>query len=152
MVRALKKRDITHKSLLIIFINRFIKNGSKFLIYKNFLSVLIVLKSKLKKSFNLILSEIMNLISPLIQLIPKFASGVIYLIPDFPKYKKSFTLGLNFLIKAIKNRKENSLNYRILYEFRDILNNKGLALKYKQEFYKLAITNRHLLFKFSKLK
>lgn len=154
MVRSLKRisRSITRKSIILLFVNRFIKNGEKSILYKIFLRVLIFLKRKLQNSFNNILLNIIEIIAPLIQLKPKFASGVVYLIPDFPKYNKSFVLGLNFLVKAIKNRQEYSLQYRLLYEFRDILRNKGLTIRYKKEFYRLALSNRHLLFKFNKSK
>ena len=113
MIRALRRINDTQRSLLLIFINRFLKKGFRLSIYNIFLSVLIVLKCRLKKTFNQILHELVEIISPLIQLKPKFASGIVYLIPDFPKYRKSFTLGLMFLTKAIKNRKENSLNYNV---------------------------------------
>jgi len=150
MIRSLKRINIVKKSLLFIFINRLIRNGKKSILYKTFLTVLIRLKFKLKKSFNNILEKIITAISPSIQLRPKFASGVIYLIPDFPKYKKSVVLGLSLFVRAVKQRREVLLKYRILYEFRDILRNRGLTLKFKKDFYKLGLNNRHLLFKFNK--
>lgn len=152
MIRSLKRINFTNKSLVMTFINRFIRKGIKYKIYQIFFLILIKLKKRLKESFDALLNRIILIISPLIQLKPKFASGVIYLIPDFPKYKKSLILGLNFLVKAIKNRREDGLKYRIFHEFRDILLNKGLSLRYREEFHKLALANRHLLFKFQKKK
>ena len=148
MIR-LKKRIIkSKKSLILLFVNRFVKGGKKDFIYKNFILALVRIKIKLKLNFNLILNKLINIIVPVINLKPKFASGIIYLIPTFIKFDKSISLGLTWFVKAIKLRREYNFKYRILFEIRDIFNNKGLTLNYKKEYYKLALTNRSLLFKF----
>ena len=150
MIRSLKRINIINKSLILFFINRFIRNGTKSILYKIFLKVLIRLKKRFKQTFNFLLNEIIEIISPLVQLKPKFSSGIVYMIPDYPHFNKSLVLGLSFFVKAIKLRREYQIYYRLLYEFRDILKYKGLTLKYKREFHKLALSNRHLLFKFSR--
>jgi ribosomal protein S7 len=148
MIR-LKKRIVKRKkSLLLLFVNRFIINGKKDFIYKYFLIILVRLKFFLKLHFNIILRKILLIICPLVQLKPKFASGIIYLIPAPLKLLKSISLGLNWLIKAIRNRREYNFKYRLLFELKDILNFKGYSLKYKNEYYKLVMFNRALLFRF----
>lgn len=148
MIRLQKRINKKKKSLILLFVNRFMKHGLKDFIYKNFLLVIIRFKNKLKVSFNLFLNRIINAITPVIQLRPKFVSGIIYMLPTPVKYYKSLSLGLTWLIKAIKARREYEFRYRLLFEFRDILNNRGLTISYKRDYYKLALNNRAFLFKF----
>lgn len=148
MIRLKKRIQKTQKSLLLVFVNRFMKHGKKDFMYKNFLLVLIRFKNRLDLTFNQILNKILSFISPVLQLKPKFVSGIIYLLPKFIKDYKSNTLGLAWLVKAIKMRREYEFRYRMLFEFRDILNERGLTISYKRDYYKLSLVNRALLFKF----
>jgi small subunit ribosomal protein S7 len=148
MIRLKKRIQKTQKSLLLVFVNRFMKHGKRDYMYNNFLLVLIRFKNRLRLTFNQILFKILNIISPVLQLKPKFVSGIIYLLPKFIKDYKSNALGLAWLVKAIKMRREYEFKYRVLFEFRDILNERGLTISYKRDYYKLSLVNRALLFKF----
>lgn len=148
MIRLKKRINKQKKSLLLLFVNRFMRRGKKDFIYKNFLLVLIRFKRRLKIDFNRLLKRILNLISPVVQLKPKFVSGIIYLLPTFIKEYKAVSLGLTWFVKAIKLRREDTFRYRLLLEFRDILHLRGLTYKFKKEYYKLVLHNRALLFKF----
>lgn len=148
MIRLKKRIVKSKKSLILLFVNRFIRAGKKDFIYKNFILSLIRIKVKLNINFNVILNKLLNNIIPVINLKPKFASGVIYLIPTFIKFDKSVTIGLSWFVKAVKSRREYSFKHRLLFEIRDIFNQKGLTLSYKKDYYKLALLNRSLLFKF----
>jgi ribosomal protein S7 len=148
MIRLKKRINKTKKSLLLVFVNRFMRGGKRDFIYKNFILVLIRFKRAFKLTFNQVLSKILMFIAPAIQLKPKFVSGIIYLLPVNIKPYKANVLGLSWLVKAVKNRREYAFKYRLLMEFRDILKHRGLTLNYRRDYYKLALNNRALLFKF----
>jgi len=148
MIRLKKRILKSKKSFLLLFVNRFMREGKKDFMYKNFLLVLIYIKRILKISFNAILDRVLEAIRPLIQLKPKFVSGIIYLLPSYISDLKSRTLGLAWLVRAIKSRSEEEFKERLVCEIYDILHQRGLALSYRREYYKLCLNNRALLFKF----
>jgi len=148
MVRLQKRISKSKKSFILVFVNRFMRDGKKDFMYKNFLLVLIYIKNRLKLAFDKILERVLENVRPLIQLKPKFVSGIIYLLPSFISEIKSKTLGLSWLVRAIRVRSEDDFKERLVSEFYDILHYRGLALSYRREYYKLCLNNRALLFKF----
>lgn len=153
MVRVFKRIKKRTRSYVYIFINRFIKNGKKDLILKKIFKILIYLKKKKRKRINLILKNILYKIKPIIGLKPKFAAGLIYLLPTFIHPNKEVSMGLNWLNKSLKQRKKNkSFFFKFLNELELCYHNKGYTLKLKREFYQEIVDNRDLLYRFSKRK
>lgn len=150
MIRLKKRIVKTPKSLILLFVNRFMRDGKKDKLYKNFLLVLIRFKHFWQQPFNEILLKILHLITPVVQLRPKFVSGIVYMLPINIKAYKARVLGLSWLVKGVSKRSEVGFKYRLLGEFRDINNDRGFSytLRYKKEYYKLVLANRALLFKF----
>lgn len=148
MVRLKKRISKSKKSFILLFVNRFMREGKKDFMYKNFLLVLIYIKKRLKLTFDLILERVLDDVRPLVQLKPKFVSGIIYLLPSFVSEIKSKTLGLSWLVRAVRMRSEEDFKERLVSELYEILNQRGFALSYRREYYKLCLNNRALLFKF----
>jgi ribosomal protein S7 len=150
MIRLQKRVNKRLKSILFLFVNKFIKKGKKEFVYKIFCSILIKLKHFYQKSFDEILNIILETIKPLMGLKPKFASGIIYYLPTTIAEQKAINLGLLWLVKAIRQRRENFFRDRLLGEFKDILEGFGFTLKFKQDYYKMILDNRVLLYRFKK--
>lgn len=148
MVRLKKRISKSKKSFILLFVNRFMRHGKKDFMYKNFLLVLIYIKKRLKMPFDRILERILDDVRPLVQLKPKFVSGIIYMLPSFISEVKSKTLGLAWLVRAVRSRLEDDFKERLVSEFYEILHHRGYALSYRREYYKLCLNNRALLFKF----
>jgi len=152
MIRLAKRVIKREKTILFLFINRFIKQGKKDFIYRSFVIILISLKKLFKKTFNQILFEILDFVTPLVELRPRFASGVIYYLPTPIKPYKSVVLGLAWLVKGVKMKNERSFVQKLLMECQDILQNCGNVSRLKNDYYKLILDNRVLLYRFKNKK
>jgi len=150
MIR-LQKRVIKRKrTLFFLFINRFIRSGKKDIIYSHWIITLIYIKKLFKYSFNKILLIILNNIKPLVELKPKFSSGIIYFLPFPIKEYKSIVLGLTWLVRALDKRFELSLKQKLMIEFEEIMYNRGAVSRLKRDYYKIILENRVLLYRFKK--
>jgi ribosomal protein S7 len=148
MIRLTRRIFKRKKTLIFLFVNKFIRNGVRDSIYKIFLIILIKLKKVLNKSFLSILNQILFSIKPLVRLKPFFASGIIYYLPYYASSDKSIVIALNWLVKSLKQRSLLSFKTRLMAELRDILLGKGVVLKKKVEYYKLILDNRMLMYRF----
>jgi ribosomal protein S7 len=148
MIRLKKRILKSKKSNILLFVNRFMRAGKRDFLYKSFLLVLIRVKRFLKKPFSFILNQLLERIRPVVQLKPKFVSGIIYMLPAFINENKSKVLAFSWLVKAIKTRPEDDFRDRLLFEIYDIFENRGYTLRFRRDYYKLCLTNRALLFKF----
>jgi ribosomal protein S7 len=150
MIR-LQKRVIKRKrTLFFLFINRFIRSGKKDIIYSHWIITLIYIKKLFKYTFNKILLIILNNIKPLVELKPKFSSGIIYFLPYPIKEYKSIVLGLTWLVRAIDKRFELSLKDKLMIELEEIMYNRGAVSRLKRDYYKIILENRVQLYRFKK--
>jgi ribosomal protein S7 len=150
MIR-LQKRVIKRKrTLFFLFINRFVRSGKKDIIYSHWIITLIYIKKLFKYTFNKILLIILNNIKPLVELKPKFSSGIIYFLPYPIKEYKSIVLGLTWLVRAIDKRFELSLKDKLMIELEEIMYNRGAVSRLKRDYYKIILENRVQLYRFKK--
>jgi hypothetical protein len=156
MIRLQKRIVRRKKNLFFLFINRFIKAGYKDYIYINFLIVLIKLKRIYNYSFDGLLNFILNYIKPLVELRPKFSSGLIYYLPVPIKEHKAVVLGLSWLVKATYKRFEVTFQEKLFMELDCILEletkeySRSHVSIYKEEYYNTVLENRVLLYRFKK--
>lgn len=135
--------DIKYNSILISkFINILMKNGkkltSKFIVYKS----LELISKNYKKDIISIFDEILNNVKPIIEIKSKKIGGSIYNIPTEIKENRKNTLAMRWIIKYARKRLEKSMELKLLAEFNDILQNKGLSIKKRDEVHKTAEANK----------
>ena len=117
--------------------------GKKNVAYK------IVNKSILLASSQLNLSNSSELLtkatfnaSPDLEIKSKRVGTGVYQVPKAIDMNKKLTLGLKNILDACKVRKEYTMLERLSGELVDAYNNKGIAVKKKEEIHKLAEANK----------
>jgi|TARA_Y100000739_G_C20235399_1_gene296377 small subunit ribosomal protein S7 len=124
-------------------LNLIMNGGKKNVAYK------IVNKSILLASSQLNLSNSSELLtkatfnaSPDLEIKSKRVGTGVYQVPKAIDMNKKLTLGLKNILDACKVRKEYTMLERLSGELVDAYNNKGIAVKKKEEIHKLAEANK----------
>lgn len=124
-------------------LNLIMNDGKKNVAYK------IVNKSILLASSQLNLSNSSELLtkatfnaSPDLEIKSKRIGTGVYQVPKAIDINKKLTLGLKNILDACKIRKEYTMLERLSGELVDAYNNKGIAVKKKEEIHKLAEANK----------
>jgi small subunit ribosomal protein S7 len=119
------------------------KNGKKRMALKHFFGCLSFIKQKFKLNAMGLLMLALRKLMPLISVKKKYKAGQVVYVPYILTEDISIKLGLRWIIKAAKERiQAQSFVEKLAFEIYDAANNKGEAIKYKQQLYALALRNR----------
>ena len=146
--RAAEKRNIFPdpqfgNQVLSKFINIMMVDGKKFLaekvVYKALEKVGSVVKNK--EPIEVFLSALSN-VKPGIEVRSRRVGGATYQVPVEVKSKRSQALALRWLIDASRKRKDKKMSDKIFNEIFDAYQNKGSAIKKKEDTHKMAESNK----------
>jgi small subunit ribosomal protein S7 len=99
------------------------------------------LKLDLNNESEFLIKAVLNA-SPDIEIKTKKIGTNVYQVPRSISPDKKINLGIKFILQACKSRKEYTMIDKLSAELIDAYNNKGLAVKKKDEVHKLGETNK----------
>mgnify|MGYP001489985987 CR=1 FL=1 len=135
--------DPKYKSAVIPkLINSIMYDGKKTIAEKIIYDALDKLKSKGKEEPINIFNEAINNIKPTVEVRSRRVGGATYQVPVEVKAKRSQALALRWLIDASRKRKNKSMSEKLFYEIMDASQNKGSAVKKKEDTHKMAESNK----------
>lgn len=135
-------------------INRFLKKGRRDFLIKTFNAVFLRLKQDgLVLNSNELIVVILDILRPLVDLKPRFSSGLIYMLPTPVSLNRQTSLALTWFYKGVLAREDINLEDKIYKELCDLLLKNGNANSYKMkiEFYKQVKSGRVILSRFKRL-
>lgn len=124
-------------------LNLLMIDGKKNIAYK-IVSKSIILASKklnIENASEVLIKATFNA-SPDLEIKSKRVGTGVYQVPKAIDMNKKLTLGLKNILEACRMRKEYTMLDRLSSELVDAYNNKGLAVKKKDEIHKLAEANK----------
>lgn len=145
----LKNFKINYFNLLI---NLLMRKGFKIKSYKIIYNFLFKLKLKFKISVNLLLNNLFNKYTIIINLIKKKVAGRFYYLPYFINTLRGQVLFSHWFIISVKERLENKLSDRLYFEFLDLNLGYGKTVRKIEDFYALALRNQPFLYFLKKKK
>jgi len=135
--------DPKYKSLILAkFINFVMYDGKKTTSEKIIYETLDKIKSKTKEDPIKIFNEAINNIRPNLEVISRRVGGATYQVPQEVKSKRSQTLALRWLLAASRKRKNKTMSDKLLNELMDAAQNKGSAIKKREDTHKMAESNK----------
>ena len=135
--------DPKYKSAIVPkLINSIMYDGKKTIAEKIVYDAIEKIKSKSKDEPINIFNEAINNIRPTIEVKSRRVGGATYQVPVEVKAKRSQTLALRWLIEASRKRKDKKMSDKIFYEIYDAYQNKGSAIKKKDDTHKMAESNK----------
>ena len=81
-------------------------------------------------------------VTPLVEVRARRVGGATYQVPVEVKSKRSQALALRWLIDASRKRKDKNMSDKIFNEIYDAYQNRGAAIKKKEDTHKMAESNK----------
>ena len=144
------KRDILpdpkHSSrLLAKFINIVMIDGKKSVAEKIVYDALETLIEKLEQPperASDLFAEVLDNIKPIVEVKSRRVGGATYQIPVEIRQDRREALAMRWLIEAARSRSENNMKLKLANELLDASNNRGNAIKKKEETHRMAEANK----------
>jgi len=123
-------------------INSIMLDGKKTVAEKIVYEAIDKIKSKSKEEPITIFNNAINNLRPSVEVRSRRVGGATYQVPVEVKAKRSQALALRWLIDASRKRKDKNMSDRIFNEIFDAYQNRGSAIKKKEDTHKMAESNK----------
>ncbi len=135
--------DHKFKSVIIPkLINSIMYDGKKTVAEKIVYDALEKLKDKGKEEPINIFNQAISNLKPTVEVRSRRVGGATYQVPVEVKSKRSQALAIRWLIDASRKRKDKKMSDKIFNEIYDAYQNKGSAIKKKEDTHKMAESNK----------
>ena len=135
--------DSKYKSTIIPkLINSIMYDGKKTIAEKIVYDALEKIKSKTKDEPINVFNDAIKNVRPTVEVRSRRVGGATYQVPVEVKSKRSQALALRWLIDASRKRKDKKMSDKIFNEIYDAYQNRGSAIKKKEDMHKMAESNK----------
>ena len=135
--------DPKYKSSIIPkLINSIMYDGKKTTAEKIVYEAIDKIKTKSKDEPLNVFNDAINNIRPTVEVRSRRVGGATYQVPVEVKAKRSQALALRWLIDASRKRKDKKMSDKIFNEIYEAYQNKGSAIKKKEDTHKMAESNK----------
>ena len=135
--------DAKYKSPIIPkLINSLMYDGKKTIAEKIVYDAIEKIKSKSKDEPISIFNQAITNIKPTVEVRSRRVGGATYQVPVEVKSKRSQALAIRWLIDASRKRKDKKMSDKIFNEIYDAYQNRGSAIKKKEDTHKMAESNK----------
>ena len=145
--RAAEKRTILpdHKFkdlILAKFMNRIMKDGKKSVSEKIIYGAFDIVSKKTDKSPIEYFHDALNNVKPSLEVRSRRVGGATYQVPMEVRPRRAQALAMKWIVDSAIKRNEKTMRERVASEIMDAFNNKGNAVKKREEIHKMADANR----------
>ena len=124
------------------FMNSVMLDGKKAVAEGIVYSALEVVEQRAKKDPIGVFHEALNNIKPGIEVRSRRVGGATYQVPVEVRPERAQALAIRWLITSARNRSENTMSARLSGELMDAANNRGNAVKKREDTHRMAEANR----------
>ena len=131
--------------LLAKFINMIMKDGKKSTAETIVYEALETLVDKLGKPAEKapeVFAEVLEKVKPVVEVRSRRVGGATYQIPVEVRHDRREALAMRWLIESARSRQEKSMKIKLANELLDASNDKGNAIKKKEDTHKMAEANK----------
>jgi len=141
-VRQVLPDPVHNSSMLSKFTNAIMIDGKKSvaesLINKSFTNI----QSKTGEPPLSIFTKAIENVKPLVEVRSRRVGGATYQVPVEVKNNRSQALAIRWIVNAMRSRKEKNMIEKLSAELLDAANNKGSAIKKREDIHKMAEANK----------
>ncbi|MBH32565.1 MAG: 30S ribosomal protein S7 [Gammaproteobacteria bacterium] len=125
------------------FINTLMLHGKKAVAEKIIYGAIDELtKNKKSKEGLEVLNDALNNVKPQVEVKSRRVGGATYQVPVEVKSTRQLTLAMRWIIECARKRNEKSMTKKLAAELLDASENKGLAIKKREDTIKMAEANK----------
>src|SRR5256714_8183376 len=145
--RAAEKREVLPDAkfgdiVLSKFMNTLMERGKKSVAERVVYGALDEVGSKLKQDPIPAFHEALENVMPAVEVRSRRVGGATYQVPVEVRPERRQALAIRWLITAARSRNENTMEERLSGELLDAANNRGTAVKKREDTHKMAEANR----------
>ena len=142
-----KKREILPDpkygdKLVAKFVNTIMSQGKKSVAEGILYRCLDIVASKAKEDSLAIFKRAIDNIRPAVEVRSRRVGGATYQVPVEVRPQRRLSLSMRWLIQSARQRAEKSMEEKLAGEFLDAANNRGGAIKKKEDTHRMAEANR----------
>ena len=132
-----------HDQVLAKFINMVMRSGKKSIAEKIVYGALDEIGAKKKTDDSLaVFNQALGNVKPIVEVKSRRVGGATYQIPVEVRSDRGMTLAMRWLVDAAKKRGEKSMGLRLAGELMDASENRGVAIKKREDVHKMAEANK----------
>jgi small subunit ribosomal protein S7 len=141
------KRPVTpdlkyNDALVSRFINGLMRKGKKSTAQRVFYNALDVVGQRTKEDPLKVFHQAMDNVRPLVEVKSRRVGGATYQVPVEVRYDRRISLAIRWLIGYAQNRPEKSMVTKLAGELLDASQNRGGAIKKREDTHKMAEANK----------
>ena len=137
------KEDLKFRDKLVAkLINKLTWEGKKFKATTIVYDAFDILKEKKGQDPLELFKKAVENIKPVMEVRSRRVGGANYQVPVEVRPERKMALGMRWLVEASRNRGEKTMQERLAFELLEALDNKGSAVKKREETHKMAEANR----------
>jgi small subunit ribosomal protein S7 len=128
--------------LVAKFINSLMFTGKKSVAEQIFYDAMDIIAEKTKNDPVRVFKKAMDNIKPIIEVKARRVGGSTYQVPIEVRSDRREALGIRWLIRYSRSRSEKSMRDKLAGEILEAFNNKGAAVKKREETHRMAEANK----------
>jgi small subunit ribosomal protein S7 len=145
--REVPKREILpdpkyNNALVTKFINNLLKKGKKNVANSILYGAFDIIEQKTKESSIDVFERAVRNIKPVVEVKSRRVGGSTYQVPTEVSSTRRVALAIRWLIDSAHKRAEKTMREKLAAEFLDAANNRGTAVKKKEDTHKMAEANK----------
>ena len=144
---AAEKREVLPDAkfgdtVLTKFMNNLMIDGKKSVAERIVYSALDRVEGKLKRPPVEVFHEALDNVKPSVEVRSRRVGGATYQVPVEVRTERREALAIRWLITAARKRNENTMEERLAAELADAVQNRGTAVKKREDTHKMADANK----------
>lgn len=140
--RKPKPDHFYNSTLISIFVNTILKKGKKNTAQKIVYTAMERVKQKAKEDPLKMFEKAVENVRPVLETKSRRVGGATYQVPIEVSLNRSTSLAVRWLIRYARDRAGKSMEEKLSAEIMDAMNNRGGAVKKKEDIHKMAESNR----------
>ncbi len=145
--REVQKREILpdpkyNDKLVAKFVNALMRDGKKSKAEAIFYRAFDLIQEKTRQDPLKVFKQAFENVKPVLEVRSRRVGGATYQVPVEVRYERRQSLAIRWLILFAKKRHEKSMHERLAMEILDAANNRGAAIKKKEDSHKMAEANK----------
>ena len=144
--KNIKKEILEDPKYMNIIVSKFINilmlHWKKTIAEKILYSTLEKISTQKKQVPIKIFQDVLNNVKPKVEVKSRRIGGATYQVPNEVKADRAQALAIRWLVEAARKRSGKSMQDKLYQEFLDAFNNKGGAVKKREDVHKMADANK----------
>ncbi|MGQ9695742.1 MAG: 30S ribosomal protein S7 [Thermodesulfobacteriota bacterium] len=135
--------DPKYKNILVAkFVNCIMRRGKKSVAERILYRALEIIKERTSEDPLKVFEKSVNNVKPVLEVRSRRVGGATYQVPTEVRPERRTALAIRWLITYAKERAEKSMEEKLAAELIDAANNRGGAIKKKEDVHKMAEANK----------